>query len=81
MDRYASLQGHGYQAALTNKGFDVLLRKMGVKMECFASPLNCRYSRFCSGMKASAVPIELFVLPQPHDKQALTPCAGRPILQ
>lgn len=31
--------------------FDVLLRHLGVKMECFASPFNCRYSRFCSAFK------------------------------
>jgi hypothetical protein len=26
----------------------VLLKDFDCKMECFASPLNCRYSRFCS---------------------------------
>lgn len=31
--------------------FDVLLRRFGVKMECFASPFNCRYSRFCSAFR------------------------------
>ncbi|CAN0092649.1 unnamed protein product [Ascophyllum nodosum] len=28
--------------------FDVLLRRFGVRMECFASPFNCRYARYCS---------------------------------
>ena len=26
----------------------MLLKEFDCKMECFASPLNCRYSRFCS---------------------------------
>ena len=28
--------------------FDVLLQGMSIQFECFASPLNCRYGRFCS---------------------------------
>eukprot|EP00656_Telonema_subtile_P035613 TRINITY_DN39586_c0_g1_i2.p1 TRINITY_DN39586_c0_g1~~TRINITY_DN39586_c0_g1_i2.p1 ORF type:complete len:208 (-),score=43.48 TRINITY_DN39586_c0_g1_i2:21-644(-) len=46
--RYEALSGSGYQAALTEKGFDVLLRAMQVTQEMFASPLNCRYARYCS---------------------------------
>ena len=51
--RYATLsglytQGAGFQAAMMPSCFDVLLETMGVKFECFASPLNARYSRFCS---------------------------------
>eukprot|EP00961_Rhodomonas_salina_P223520 3022460-Rhodomonas_salina.1 len=46
--RYEALAGHGYQAALCGDGFDVLLDKFRCVAECFASPLNCRYSRFCS---------------------------------
>ncbi|KAI9996121.1 hypothetical protein PInf_013302 [Phytophthora infestans] len=46
--RYESLDGGGFQAALNEECFDVLLKEFDCKMECFASPLNCRYSRFCS---------------------------------
>ncbi|KAE8880246.1 hypothetical protein PF005_g20885 [Phytophthora fragariae] len=46
--RYDSLDGGGFQAALNEECFDVLLKGFDCKMECFASPLNCRYSRFCS---------------------------------
>ncbi|CEG36430.1 Phosphorylated CTD interacting factor 1, WW domain [Plasmopara halstedii] len=46
--RYDSLDGGGFQAALNEECFDVLLEEFDCKMECFASPLNCRYSRFCS---------------------------------
>ena len=31
--------------------FDVLLRGLDITFECFASPLNCRYSRFCSAFR------------------------------
>ncbi|RLN90151.1 hypothetical protein BBJ28_00015126 [Nothophytophthora sp. Chile5] len=41
--RYDSLDGGGFQEC-----FDALLEHFDCKMECFASPLNCRYSRFCS---------------------------------
>ncbi|CAG9462958.1 unnamed protein product [Pedinophyceae sp. YPF-701] len=51
--RYNALQGGsqsggGFQAALHEEAFDVLRRDLGCRMECFASPLNARYSRFCS---------------------------------
>ena len=46
--RYHALLGHGFQAALGGRAFEVLLRRLEVRFECFASPLNCRYSSFCS---------------------------------
>ncbi|CAM9597129.1 unnamed protein product [Scytosiphon promiscuus] len=46
--RYEALQGGGFQASMGGDAFDVLLKLLGVKMECFASPFNCRYSRYCS---------------------------------
>eukprot|EP01134_Creolimax_fragrantissima_P000084 CFRG0084T1 len=51
--RYHTLQGGhvmggGMQAALIEDTFDVLLRRFGVSFECFASPLNSRYGRYCS---------------------------------
>ena len=46
--RYESLGGAGYQAALGERAFDVLKTRLGVGCEAFASPLNCRYGRFCS---------------------------------
>jgi len=46
--RYEAMAGAGYQAALGETAFDVLKLKLGVGCEAFASPLNCRYGRFCS---------------------------------
>ena len=52
--RYTSVQGGmfhtvaGHHAALHGAVFDVLRDGMGVDVECFASPLNCRWHRFCS---------------------------------
>eukprot|EP01061_Rhynchopus_euleeides_P010900 TRINITY_DN20466_c0_g1_i1.p1 TRINITY_DN20466_c0_g1~~TRINITY_DN20466_c0_g1_i1.p1 ORF type:complete len:417 (+),score=142.67 TRINITY_DN20466_c0_g1_i1:69-1319(+) len=46
--RYTALGGHGYQAGLVADAFDLLHRDLQVTCECFASPLNCRYKRFCS---------------------------------
>ena len=46
--RYDTLEGAGFQASIPPRVFDVLLEEFGAGMEMFASPLNCRYSRFCS---------------------------------
>jgi hypothetical protein len=53
--RYNSLNGGstkglggGFQGAINEEVFDVLLRRFDCRLECFASPLNCRYSGFCS---------------------------------
>ena len=46
--RYDMLQGAGLQAAVHGQVFDFLLQEFDCKMECFASPLNCRYERYCS---------------------------------
>ena len=46
--RYEAMGGAGYQAALGETAFDVLKKRLGVGCEAFASPLNCRYGRFCS---------------------------------
>eukprot|EP00752_Nemacystus_decipiens_P014681 g13077.t1 len=54
--RYEALQGGGFQASMGGDAFDVLLRHLGVKMECFASPFNCRYSRYCSAFKDTDQP-------------------------
>lgn len=42
--------------------FDVLLRHFGVKMECFASPFNCRYARYCSAFADTDKPFGRWVL-------------------
>lgn len=54
--RYDSLDGGGFQAALNEEVFDVLLARFGCQMECFASPLNCRYGRFCSAFADTDAP-------------------------
>ena len=46
--RYKALHGGGFQASLPACVFDVLKREFGVEMEGFASPLNSRFSCFCS---------------------------------
>jgi hypothetical protein len=38
----------GYQMAFPDSGFQWLRDHVGVKIECFASPLNCWNQRFCS---------------------------------
>lgn len=42
------LQRYGVQAAVHSEVLDVLNEHFGTCMECFASPLNCRWPRFCS---------------------------------
>jgi uncharacterized membrane protein YgcG len=46
--RHDALGGPGYQAALPPGVFDALRARFAAGTECFASPLNCRYDRFCS---------------------------------
>lgn len=51
--RLHSLQGAhpragGMQAALNGEVFDALNETLGCMAECFASPLNCRWGRYCS---------------------------------
>jgi hypothetical protein len=46
--RYKSIRGSGFQAAIGPACFEALKADFGVDMECFASPLNCRYGCFCS---------------------------------
>jgi Phosphorylated CTD interacting factor 1 WW domain len=54
--RYDTLQGAGLQAALQGAVFDVLLMLYGCNLECFASPLNCRYERFLSAFPDTDAP-------------------------
>ena len=51
LTRYDALSGPGFQASITSSAFDVLLEEFDCRMECFASPLNCRYPVFCSAFK------------------------------
>jgi len=47
--RYEALKGAGYQCALPGLAFEAAAScGLGNTIECFASPLNCRYERFCS---------------------------------
>lgn len=48
LSRYRSILGHGFQAALNEHSFRVLLKYFDVKFECFASPLNSTCTSFCS---------------------------------
>ena len=46
--RYNALLGHGMQCALPEHVFETLHDHVQTNFECFASPLNCRYSSYCS---------------------------------
>lgn len=46
--RYDALKGTGYQAAIPDAMFQLLSERLGVKQECFASPLNHFLPAYCS---------------------------------
>ena len=47
--RYEALKGAGFQCAVPGVAFEAAAEcGLGTTIECFASPLNCRYERFCS---------------------------------
>ena len=49
LSRYEALKGAGYQCAVPGMAFDAAAKcGLGTTIECFASPLNCRYRRYCS---------------------------------
>lgn len=54
--RYKTLRGHGFQAAAGPGVFRVLHALLGVDFECFASPLNARYGRYCSAFADTDAP-------------------------
>ncbi|KAH8075298.1 hypothetical protein JL721_1298 [Aureococcus anophagefferens] len=46
--RYEALRGAGFQCAVPGAAFDGLEAYLGPTVECFASPLNCRFERYYS---------------------------------
>ena len=50
--RYEALRGAGFQCAVPGAAFDGLRRYLGCTVECFASPLNCRFERYFSAFPA-----------------------------
>ena len=46
--RYDTISGAGYQAAMPEPGFDLLVQRFSTDTECFASPFNCYLPRFHS---------------------------------
>jgi hypothetical protein len=46
--RYDALRGAVYQASVPPAVYDVLKKDFGVFLECFASPFNCYFPRYCS---------------------------------
>jgi phosphorylated CTD-interacting factor 1 len=50
------MKGSGFQAAAGPAVFEVLRTRLGVAFECFASPLNARYSRYCSAFPDTDAP-------------------------
>ena len=55
LSRYHSLQGHGFQAALNEHSFHVLLSRLDVRFECFASPLNSTCRSYSSAFLSSDI--------------------------
>lgn len=53
--RYDMLQGAGLQSAIPAQVHNVLFRLWNVRMECFASPLNSRYSNFGCAFDLDAI--------------------------
>jgi len=54
--RYKSLHGAGFQAAAGPGVLDALRSALGVCFEAFASPLNARWSHFCSAFPDTDAP-------------------------
>jgi len=48
LSRYDSLSGPGYQAAVPAAAFCLARERLGVALECFASPLNSYFAHYCS---------------------------------
>ena len=46
--RYKSIRGHGFQAAVGPRVFEVFQRHLGCSLELFGSPLNAHFNRHCS---------------------------------
>lgn len=46
--RYEALGSHGSQCAVPPAVFELMRERLGVRLECFASPLNAWAERFCS---------------------------------
>lgn len=46
--RYKSFMGNSHQFAMETKFKDVLREKYGINFECFASPINVYYDKYCS---------------------------------
>ena len=46
--RYEALRGAGFQCAVPGACFEALRTYLGNTVECFASPLNCRFERYFS---------------------------------
>lgn len=44
-------EGAGLQGALPESVFEILHNKLGVQMECFASPLNAYFPEYCSAFQ------------------------------
>ena len=56
LTRYDTIQGAGLQSAVPGMVLDTLRKLYECRMECFASPLNCRYERFCSAFPDTDLP-------------------------
>ena len=67
----AQLRGGGFHAAIHGECFDALAADFGVAMECFASPLNCRWPRFCSQFPDVDRYAQCSTKARPESKQAM----------
>lgn len=79
LHRYGALEGGGgggMHAALNEACFRVLRDRFGCAMECFASPLNCHFPRFCSPFPGASFPPHCPPLPAPASSDALSRRVG-----
>eukprot|EP00978_Attheya_sp_CCMP212_P001482 scaffold3127_cov52-Attheya_sp.AAC.2 len=54
--RYDMLEGAGLQASMNGAVFEMLRQSFDCTMECFASPFNCWYERYCSAFPDTDAP-------------------------
>ena len=74
--RYEALKGAGYQCAVPGAAFDAAAEEcgLGTTIECFASPFNCRYRKYCSAFPD--VEFRLGSLGSFFDDNAFDPMSG-----
>ena len=75
--RYEALGSHGSQCAVPPAVFELMRERLGVRLECFASPLNAWAERFCSAFADVDAPFgtlgSFFDFSPPHGSFEVNP--------